>query len=105
MPGAEVRGVRRPASLWRIPGFHAHQKLAVTVLLDTSASMRASHAARRGHAARPGSQKFGASLRLITSRTPQSSSCPQQADKVNIPEGVDRRKACLRISKVRCNWP
>src|SRR6476660_9936078 len=58
------------------------EKLAVTVLVDTSASMPRDLVRK----------KSGADLRLITfAERPTLRSVPEQADKVSIPEGVDSK--------------
>ena len=70
------------------------QKLAVTVLLDTSASMPRESLLHGEAMLRDLIRKnSGASLRLITfAGRPNLRPVPQQADKVNIPEGVDPKE-------------
>ncbi len=70
------------------------QKLAVTVLLDTSASMPRESLLHGEAMLRDLVRKnSGASLRLITfAGRPNLRPVPQQADKVNIPEGVDPKE-------------
>jgi len=70
------------------------QKLAVTVLVDTSASMPR-ESLQHGEAMLRDlvRKKSGADLRLITfAEHPNLRSVPQQADKVIIPEGVDPKE-------------
>ena len=70
------------------------QKLAVTVLLDTSASMPRESLLHGEAMLRDLVRKnSGASLRLITfAGRPNLRPVPQQADKVSIPEGVDPKE-------------
>src|SRR5258708_22588173 len=70
------------------------KKLAVTVLLDTSASMPRESLLHGEAMLRDLVRKnSGASLRLITfAGRPNLRPVPQQADKVNIPEGVDPKE-------------
>src|SRR5882757_11543167 len=77
------------------------QKLAVTVLLDTSASMPRESLLHGEAMLRDLVRKnSGASLRLITfAGRPNLRPVPQQADKVNIPEGATRKKGWSTVSK------
>src|SRR5258706_3927110 len=70
------------------------EKLAVTVLMDTSASMpRESLQHGEGMLRDLVRKKSGADLRLITfAERPTLRSVPEQADKVSIPEGVDPKE-------------
>ncbi len=70
------------------------QKLAVTVLLDTSASMPRESLLHGEAMLRDLVRKnSGAGLRLITfAGRPNLRPVPQQADKVSIPEGVDPKE-------------
>jgi Ca-activated chloride channel homolog len=70
------------------------QKLAVTVLLDTSASMPRESLLHGEAMLRDLVRKnSGASLRLVTfAGRPNLRPVPQQADKVSIPEGVDPKE-------------
>src|SRR6202521_2551393 len=70
------------------------EKLAVTVLMDTSASMPR-ESLQHGEAMLRDlvRQNSGADLRLITfAARPNLRAVPQQADKVSIPEGVDPKE-------------
>ena len=70
------------------------EKLAVTVLMDTSASMPRESLQRGEAMLRDLVRKnSGADLRLITfAERPNLRTVPQQADKVSIPEGVDPKE-------------
>src|SRR5260370_32934483 len=70
------------------------EKLAITVLMDTSASMpRESLQHGEGMLRDLVRKKSGADLRLITfAERPYLRTVPQQADKVSIPEGVDPKE-------------
>jgi Mg-chelatase subunit ChlD/uncharacterized membrane protein len=70
------------------------EKLAVTVLMDTSASMpRESLQHGEGMLRDLVRKKSGADLRLITfAERPTLRSVPEQPDKVSIPEGVDPKE-------------
>src|ERR1700676_458180 len=70
------------------------EKLAVTVLMDTSASMPRESLQHGEAMLRDLVRKnSGADLRLITfAERPNLRTVPQQADKVNIPEGVDPKE-------------
>ncbi len=70
------------------------EKLAVTVLMDTSASMPRESLQRGEAMLRDLVRKnSGADLRLITfAEHPSLRSLPRQADKVSIPEGVDPKE-------------
>jgi Ca-activated chloride channel homolog len=73
------------------------EKLAVTVLMDTSASMpRESLQHGEGMLRDLVRKKSGADLRLITfAERPTLRSVPEQADKVSIPEGVDPKEGMV----------
>jgi len=95
MPGAEVCGVRRPGhrsggSL----GFHAHAETGRHSAAGYIRSMPRESLLHGEAMLRDLVRKnSGASLRLITfAGRPNLRPVPQQADKVNIPEGVDPKE-------------
>src|ERR1035441_53657 len=73
------------------------QKLAVTVLIDTSASMPRESLQRGEAMLRDLVRKnSGADLRLITfAEHPKLQAVPAQADKVSIPQGVDPKEGMV----------
>ena len=84
------------------------EKLAVTVLMDTSASMPRESLQHGQAMLRDLVRKnSGADLRLITfGEHPSLLAVPAQADKVVIPEGIDPKEGmATNIEDVHCNLP
>src|ERR1700719_4496413 len=80
------------------------EKLAVTVLMDTSASMpRESLQHGEGMLRELVRKNSGADLRLITfAEHAKLRGVPAHADQVNIPQGVDPKEGMAKIGRASC---